>query len=174
LTERVGFNLSALSPDDIVIDLRAEHPDWSEAELLLTAQGMSDQAVDQAIADRHSIMVETVLSSSKFESRVTTALSNGFEFGFAYVTVRRAELNVERVKDRVENGGHDVPEDRIRARRERSHKAAAWFAARAHVGAVFDNSGYKPVLLAEKPRDAPAWDVIDPEAMNSLGLKFTP
>ena len=172
LTPWIGFALQALSPDDVVLELRPRRPNLAEADLLLEAQLLSDAAVDRALGERKSVLVETVLSSPKFQSRVETAVRNGFEFGFAFVTVRSPELNVNRVRDRVIVGGHDVPEDRIRARRERSHRAATWFAERAHVGVVFDNSGMEPMLLAKKPRGAPGWEVLNASAVEELGLQL--
>ena len=47
------------------------------------------------------MLVETVLSSDKFRTRVTEALAGGFRFGLVFVTVRAAALNVARVADRV-------------------------------------------------------------------------
>jgi hypothetical protein len=88
--------------------------------LLRAAQVASDAAVEEAITARRDVMVETVLSSRKFEPTVTAALQAGYKFGFVYVTVRSVELNIQRVALRVEEGGHDVPEDRVRSRRERS------------------------------------------------------
>ena len=65
-----------------MLQLRAEHPDWSEIDLLRTAQRQSDALVDQAIAAGRSVMVETVLSSDKFKEPVATALAGGLGFGF--------------------------------------------------------------------------------------------
>ncbi len=117
-------------------------------------------------------MVETVLSSSKFEQPVTTAIAAGFMFGFVYVTVRSADVNAARVRNRVARGGHDVPADLIRSRRERSHMAAHWFAQRAHVGLVFDNSAASPALLAEKRRPEATWRVFDPGRLAELGINL--
>jgi predicted ABC-type ATPase len=145
----------------------------SEEALLRAAQEASDAAVDDAIRARQDVMVETVLSSRKFEATVLGALGAGYEFGFAYVTVRSAELNVQRVALRVEEGGHDVPEDRIRSRRERSREAVTWFASRAAVGLVIDNSGVSPVVLAEKRRGGAVWDLYDLETLGALGIRLS-
>src|SRR5258705_5116418 len=45
---------------------------------------------------------------------------------------------------RVRAGGHDVPTDKIHARWQRSLANLAWFAARASVLWVFDNSNESP------------------------------
>lgn len=162
--------LRALSPDDIVLELRPRHSDWTELALLRAAQALSDGQVDRAIKDGTSVMVETVLSSDKFQQPVEAAIGAGFRFGFVYVTVTSADLNAARVRNRVARGGHDVPLELIRARRERSHAAAFWFAQRANVGLVFDNSGAAPALLAEKRDGDAAWRIFDPERITALGL----
>ena len=115
-------------------------------------------------------MVETVLSSTKFELPVHRALKAGYVFGFAYVIVRSAAMNVSRVADRVEEGGHDVPEDRIIARRLRSIAAAPGCAARAHVGVMLDNTDAVLHVMAEKRLGEPKWRIFDRQALIDLGL----
>jgi len=123
---------------------------------------------------RRSLLVETVLSSDKFRARVTAALAGGFRFGLVSVTLRAAALNVARVADRAVEGGHDVPTDRVLARRVRSHAAFAWFAARAHWGLLIDNTGGPdlatdgPILVAEKPDGQPGWQVYRPDLHSDL------
>lgn len=118
-------------------------------------------------------MVETVLSSDKFQLPVLRALKAGFDFGFVFVTVASADLNTARVQHRVATGGHDVPEDRIRQRRVRSHANATWFADRATTGLVYDNSAQPPVPLAYKMRGSPAWHLHDPIRLAQLGIALS-
>lgn len=164
--------LRALSPDDIVLELRRDHPGAGEADRLIEAQPKSDRLVDHAISERRSGMVETVLSSGKFQLPVLRALKSGFEFGFVYVLVGSPDLNVARVLNRVREGGHDVPEDRIRARRDRSFAAVSWFAARATLGVVVDNSTARPPVLAEKQRIESAWRAADSIALSACGIRL--
>lgn len=151
----------ALNPDEMVQELRPRMPGATEFEIVRSAQALSDSRVDAAIAEHRSLLVETVLSSDKFRARVTQALAGGFHFGFVYVTVRAAGLNVARVADRVAEGGHDVPTDRVLARRIRSHAAFPWFAARAHRGLLIDNTGgaVGPILVADKTEAQDRWNV---------------
>jgi predicted ABC-type ATPase len=55
--------------------------------------------------------------------------------------LRSVEQNVERVRVRVANGGHTVPEDKIRERRARSLEQMPWFLEQADWAEIFDNSG---------------------------------
>ncbi len=121
----------------------------SDAQSLQAAQ-LADALLDDRIATGHSVIVETVLSSDKFKSRVSDARAAGFQIVLVYVSLRSAEFNVARVANRVALGGHDVPETRIRARRTRSHAMFAWFAEQADQVLVFDNSTASPALGALK------------------------
>jgi predicted ABC-type ATPase len=81
-----------------------------------------------------------------------------------YFRLGSADLAVQRVRERVRSGGHDVPEDTIRLRYTRSlrnfwaayrYEADSWF--------VYDNSASVPVLLgAGRNGDEPL--VAEPEA----------
>lgn len=142
----------------------------SELDLLRSAQDKSDGLIDQAITAGQTVMVETVLSSAKFELRVARALKAGLLFGFVYVTLKSAKLNVARVRERVLHGGHDVPPDRILARRARSHAAVTWFARRAMIGVILDNSGARPEMLAEKRIGDLGWRATMPDVLTELGI----
>lgn len=165
---------ASFNPDDIARSLREQMPAATELDLVRSAQADSDGRVDQAILARRSFLVETVLSSDKFRARVTEALARGFRIGLVFVTLRAAALHVARIADRVIDGGHDVPEDRVLARRVRSHAAFGWFAARAHRGLLIDNTGGPdlaadgPILVAEKSDGQQAWQVYRPDLYPDL------
>ncbi len=164
----------SFNPDDMARSLREQMPAATEREIVRRAQADSDGRVDQAILARRSFLVETVLSSDKFRSRVTGALAGGFRLGLVFVTLRAAALHVARVADRVVEGGHDVPTDRVLARRVRSHAAFGWFAARAHRGLLIDNTGgldratSTPILVAEKLDGQAQWQVLHPDLCPDL------
>lgn len=167
--------LVALSPDDIVLKLRLAHPEWPELSLLRAAQDQSDKQVATLIASGTGAMVETVLSSDKFKPMVEQAKRSGLQFCFTYVTVVSADINVDRVRVRVADGGHDVPYASILQRRERSRAAFAWFAEQADIGLVFDNSGLSPLLLAHKQPDQPGgWHALHPARLATIGLRLPP
>ena len=159
----------SLNPDDIARPLRAQMPAATELEIVRHAQAQSDGQVDRAILARRSFLVETVLSSDKFRARVSAARVAGFRFGLIFITLRAPALHVARVADRVVEGGHDVPTDRVLARRTRSHAAFGWFAAHARRGLLIDNTGGPvlptdgPVLVAEKTEDQSRWHVHHPD-----------
>lgn len=58
-------------------------------------------------------------------------------------------INVERVRQRVANGGHDVSEDKIRSRYQRSLQLLLDAVECADRAYVFDNSGGDRIWVAE-------------------------
>src|SRR5207237_4215539 len=73
-----------------------------------------------SVAAHQTVGVETVLSTGKYRALVERAHAEGFSVRLIYVFLRSVELNVERVRQRVKKGGHDVAEASIRDRRRRS------------------------------------------------------
>jgi predicted ABC-type ATPase len=106
--------------------------------------------LEASIRAHQTIGVETVLSTDKYRTLVEQAKARGFEIRLLYVTVKTADLNVERVRIRVARGGHDVPEPKIRERRERSFQQLPWFLDHADVALMYDNSGAVPSLIGRK------------------------
>ena len=96
-----------------------------------------------------TIGVETVLSSAKYRPLVEQAKARGFQVNMIYIVLNSAELQVERVRVRVADGGHDVPADKIIARRRRSFEQLVWFSRHIDRGYVFDNSTAEPKFLAD-------------------------
>jgi predicted ABC-type ATPase len=67
-----------------------------------------------------------------------------------YVLLDSPRRNVERVRLRVEKGGHAVPENKIVERYAKSLAQMPWFLDRVDRAWIFDNSGANPRLIGEK------------------------
>ena len=91
-----------------------------------------------------------MLSTPKYRRLVSLAKDLGFEIRLSYVLLETPQLNVARVRQRVEQGGHSVPEDKIVARYTRSLEQLPWFLGQADRGWIYDNSGTKPRLICRK------------------------
>ncbi len=103
-----------------------------------------------SVATHQTVGVETVLSTPKYRALVEAAHAQGFRVRLIYVFLKRADLNVERVKLRVAKGGHDVAEAAIRDRRRRSFIELGWFFQHADHAEIYDNSGAEPALIVSK------------------------
>jgi len=131
------------------------------------------QAVERIMAwlqasllTHHTVGVETVLSTEKYRALVEEAKAYGFEIRLIFVMLASPELNVERVRQRVRTGGHDVPEHKIISRFHRSLNQLPWFLEAADRAYVYDNTDKKPRLVLEK--DANGEIAIDPKAPTAL------
>jgi predicted ABC-type ATPase len=70
--------------------------------------------------ERRSFAVETTLAGRSYPRLLVRAKSEGWSTGIAYVGVATPDLAIERVRERVSRGGHDVPPMDVRRRYQRS------------------------------------------------------
>jgi len=147
-----------INPDDTTLLLRSSYKDLLVPPID-TANRLgaiiSDTRADHMLLTGQSFIVETVLSSDKYRQRVLNARAIGFSVTMVYVTLRSPELAVKRVKQRFENGGHGVPEDKIRERWVRSLANFLAFSRIVDSLTVWDNSTdavteEPPILLMDK------------------------
>ena len=94
------------------------------------------------------------------------ARQSGYSVELHYVSLSDPQLAVDRVSDRVAEGGHGIPEQDIRRRFERSHKNLPEAISRADSATLYDNSTPENPheVVAELTRDeyqfskdAPHW-----------------
>ena len=138
-----------VNPDLLTKRLRTAEGLGSDAANLMAVRRI--EAWLEASVDVHqTIGVETVLSTPKYRKLVVKAKQRGFEIRLIYVYLDSLERQVERVRLRVAKGGHDVPVEKIAARRERSFREFPWFFWRSDKAWVFDNSAAEPKLVATK------------------------
>lgn len=91
---------------------------------------------------------ETVFSHpSKLQFMKLTS-AHGFFLRLLFVSTENAALNVARVKKRVAEGGHDVPEDKIVSRYARTMALLPQACLLADEAFLFDNSGSAMRLAA--------------------------
>lgn len=140
-----------INPDLLTVRLKdAEKLDLISANL--AAVQRIEAWLDTSIEVHQTIGVETVLSSPKYRRLVEKAQAHDFEICFVYVYVGSVEIQLERIRARVAKGGHDVPPEKVRQRRERSFDQMPWFFWQADRAWIFDNSGTEPELVAQRNR----------------------
>jgi len=149
--------LIKLNADERTLELRRDAPSEAQNDLNLRAAIEIDRAVEDHIKARRSFVVETVLSSPKYRDDVLISKRFGFRFGLIYISLHPPELAPLRVAERTAKGGHDVDPAKAIDRYRRSHLELRWFAPRADILIVFDNSAPdgEPVLLASRSRRKP-------------------
>ena len=74
------------------------------------------ERIDFLLKEQKDFAIETTLSSKTYVNLVKQAQSLDFEVFLIYFWLENADLAIQRVKDRVKNGGHSIPEDVIKRR----------------------------------------------------------
>lgn len=87
-----------------------------------------------------SFVTESVFSHPSKVDLVSDAKAAGFRVMLFHIGVGRPTLSVARVEERVKEGGHDVPADKIRKRYRRSASLIRKAALIADIAHVYDNS----------------------------------
>ena len=99
------------------------------------------------IARGESLSIETTLSGSSALAFMRKAKDVGFQISLAYVGIDTPELSRARIDERVDEGGHDVPQDAVLRRHPDSLRRLGAAMGLADSTLVFDNSGLERRLL---------------------------
>lgn len=87
-----------------------------------------------------SFATETVFSHPSKLDLIADAKMAGFRVMMFHISVDDPSLSVARVAERVNEGGHDVPEEKIRARYDRNAPLIRQAVLMSDLAHVFDNS----------------------------------
>jgi len=111
------------------------------------AAAAAAQIRDELVARGEPFIAETVASHDSKVDLVRRARRVGYHVHVIVIAVPE-EFSVARVELRVASGGHDVPEDKIRARYRRLWDNVVTMVELADSAEVFDNSGPGPTTVA--------------------------
>lgn len=108
-------------------------------------------------AQNLSFAFETTLASRSYARLIKGLHAAGYEFHLVYIWLGSADLAVQRVRERVRRGGHDVPEDIIRRRYVRgARNFFTVYSGLADTWGMYDNSSQgDPVEIAIKNKNTP-------------------
>ena len=97
--------------------------------------------IEQSIVSRENFAFETTLSGKAHLSKVRRMLAEGWRVNLIYLWLPRVEASTNRVKRRVQQGGHNIPEQDIRRRYPRSlENLFRFYAPLCTETEYFDNS----------------------------------
>jgi predicted ABC-type ATPase len=108
------------------------------------------ERLDQLATARESFAFETTLSGRTYAKWIRALKDGGYVFHVFFVTLRNADLAIERVKSRVRLGGHSVSDAIIRRRFGAGiRNFFELYRPLADNWSVYDNStGPVPILVA--------------------------
>lgn len=101
------------------------------------------------ITQNKSFSFETVMSHTSKIDEIKHVVSLGYNAYLYFVCIDSPEVNVSRVNNRVEKGGHEVAEDKIIDRYYRTLENLHLALPHCYRAYLFDNSGKEQLLIAE-------------------------
>ena len=135
-----------LNADEIARGLSPFHPEGvaREAGRIMLARA------DQLFASGTTFAFETTLASRSHAARIRKARELGYEVILIFFWLDSEQLAIERVAQRVREGGHNIPTTSIRRRYRRGliNLFRLYLPAVDH-WQVFNNSGFLPELVAQ-------------------------
>jgi len=135
------LGLICIDPDAVGRELYGRHAAGREETLRATEE--ATRRVRQSFGECCSVALETVFSDSKGYKLglIGEARTAGFRTVLVFIGVDSPDICIARVLDRVEQGGHDVPDDIIRDRFPRCFQNLATALSMVDLTILVDNSG---------------------------------
>jgi predicted ABC-type ATPase len=141
---RNSFDLGEyINPDDITQELLSlkENPTKKDIHTAnQEAQGISEERRRAALAEGRSLSFETVMSHPNKLDFIREAKDKGYEVKLYFVGTDDPAINVDRVAQRVKEGGHDVPVDKIVSRYDRVMALLPEAVKSSDQARIYDNS----------------------------------
>ncbi|MGE3330262.1 MAG: AAA family ATPase [Candidatus Melainabacteria bacterium] len=98
----------------------------------------------------------TLAAGTTPEKLIASAKTQGFLVVLLYFWLSSPQLALQRVRHRVASGGHDIPEEDVLRRYERSvHNLTKKYIPLADTWMAFDNSNERPYLVAYGEQSMP-------------------
>jgi predicted ABC-type ATPase len=162
LTKLSGVDTLLIDPDAIARKIDPVNPPAAA----IAAGRQALMLCQQYAESERSFIVETTLSGKSYLNLMREMKSRAWSVVLIYIGLDNPNLNVKRVGDRVELGGHDVPRADILRRYDRSLANLSKAAKIADRLELYDNStnaGYQLIAIVENDRaviyvqELPGW-----------------
>ena len=106
------------------------------------------EAIAQHMARRESFAFVTTLSGKAYARQIPQWRQRGFRVDLFFLSLPSAEAAVQRVAERVRQGGHDIPEATIRRRFDAGKRLfVEVYQPLVNQWVLYDNAGDEPLLM---------------------------
>ena len=146
----LSASISSVNP--AFVNPASVHPGLSQVEANSAAWHEGKRLLERAIAEKLDFAFETTLGGRTIVSLLDKALSEGIEVRIWYVGLDGVERHIARVRSRVAQGGHDIPEERIRERYIQGRINLIRLLPRLTELVVYDNSDEADPRAGTAPR----------------------
>ena len=143
-------------------DAIAAHMHASDPQAAAIAAGREVLSQTQRYLDSgHDFAIETTLSGTWTTKAIRQALERLFIVRVVYVCLDTPERCIQRVHERVAQGGHSVPDQDVRRRYLRSLSNLKQILKIVNEALLYDNSGPEPRLVMEMRSGHRVWMTSD-------------
>jgi predicted ABC-type ATPase len=149
------------NPDEAAQAIRTANPSLGQTEANAAAWEQGRKLLQRAIDGGLDFTFETTLGGNTMPALLAEAAARGIEVRVFFVGLDSAEAHIERVRQRVRAGGHDIPEAAVRRRYRHSLINLVTLLPVLAELRVYDNSttadpatgqGPQPVLVLHQQR----------------------
>ncbi|MDX1920370.1 MAG: zeta toxin family protein [Candidatus Caenarcaniphilales bacterium] len=106
--------------------------------------------INELLEEGSDFAFESTLASRSFVGLIERAKAKKYKINLIYFWLDSPELAIQRVKIRVKKGGHNIPEEVVKRRYERSRSNFYnLYLPLSDNWTVYDNSTNLPILVAE-------------------------
>jgi predicted ABC-type ATPase len=162
------------NPDEAARKLIDTNPGLDQVKANAAAWQQGRRLLQRAIVERKDFAFETTLGGSTMPRLLSEAAAQGFEVRILYVGLASPDLHIERVRNRVRTGGHDIPESSIRRRWRHSRLNLVQLLPQLTELRVYDNSFDADPAAGRAPRPALVLHLDHGEIVGPQDLSPTP
>jgi len=157
LTKNSTVLYEFINADEIARGLAPLHPE----SVAVASSKLMLKRMHELLSAGKSFAFETTASGSNYIKHLKSAKQNGYEFYLVYLWLKNPEYAVNRVAQRVKQGGHYVPEETI-VRRYHSgiRNFYVHYLPLSDQALILDNSGEQEKIIALKKKHGLV-DVLD-------------
>jgi len=130
------YGIKFVNADLIAKDIDPENTEGVSYHAATLAAKIREDLISQGV----SFCFETVFSHESKIDFIAQAKANGYKIILVYIHLFDSSLNEARVKQRVSEGGHDVPTEKIHARIPRTMKHIKTALSIVDEARILDNS----------------------------------
>ena len=128
------------NPDLEATGLQRDNPHLAREQANSLAWRLGTDLLKRAIRERKTFAFETTLGGNTIPRLLMQAVAEGMEIRVWFAGLASPELHIKRVRARVAQGGHSIPEEKIRERFDRSRQNLIHLLPQITELRMFDNS----------------------------------
>jgi predicted ABC-type ATPase len=162
------------NPDEATARILVANPHISTAEANSAAWHEGKRLLERAIAERLDFAFETTLGGHTISALLHDALAAGIDVRMWFVGLSSPELHMARVRSTVARGGHDIPEEKVRERYDRSRMNLIELMPRLTELRVFDNSFDADPHAGRSPQPTLILHLAERRILKMIELSKTP